>query len=155
MRKEGVGKLFMVSLQEHAWSRIENEEPLNWSRKGWLRSLVPPASPTPSFLIIIILNLQPLKLERSPLAFIQYGLMMNVLHSGANIFDSTDNWLVKVLVFRGQETESVENRRGNWPHGSGISRPTEVEQPQPSDVELVSWRRHDTVNGRFNETCWM
>jgi hypothetical protein len=86
-----------------------------------------PTTPTPSFLIIIILNLQPLELERSSLTFIQYRLMMNVLHSGANIFDATDNWLVKVLVFRGQETEPVENRRGNWPHGSGISRPAEVE----------------------------
>jgi hypothetical protein len=28
-KKEDVGKLVTVSLQEHAWSRIEKEEPLN------------------------------------------------------------------------------------------------------------------------------
>src|SRR5450756_881786 len=79
--------------------------------------------------------------------------MMNILHSCANVFSATDNWLVRVLVFRGQEAEPIEKRRGNRPHGRGISRPTKVEEPQSSDVELISWRRHNSVNGRFHETC--
>jgi hypothetical protein len=77
------------------------------SLEGSLQDNDPPYLPS---LIVIILNFQPLELERSAFTFVQYSLMMDVLNSSANIFCATDHWVIRILVFPRQEPESLQQR---------------------------------------------
>jgi len=59
-------------------------------------------------LLVMVLDLQALKLELSPRPFIQDGLMVDVLDPRTHVFRSSRDRLTEILVFFADQTKAVE-----------------------------------------------